>query len=94
MKIAELKEGSTNVSVEAEVVSMGDIREINKYGNTLRVANAEIKDDSGVIKLTLWNENIDKIQVGNKIKIEKGYVNSFQGDLQLTLGKFGTMEVL
>ena len=94
MKISELKEGATNVSIEAEVVSMGEVREIQKYGSVLKVANAEIKDDSGSIKLTLWNEKIDLIKEGDKIKIEKGYVNSFQGDLQLTLGKFGTMEVL
>ena len=94
MKISELKEGATNVSIEAEVASMGEVKEIQKYGNTLKVANAEIKDDSGSIKLTLWNEKIDLIKEGDKIKIEKGYVNSFQGDLQLTLGKFGTLEVL
>ncbi|MBN2477664.1 DNA-binding protein [Candidatus Micrarchaeota archaeon] len=94
MNISELNEGMTDVSVEAEVVSVGEVKEINKYGNTLKVANVEIKDDSGSIKLTLWNENIDKVKEGDKIKIEKGYVRSFQGELQLTLGKNGTLEVL
>jgi len=94
MKIADLKEGSTDVSIEAEVVSVGEVKEINKYGRTLRVVNVEIKDDSGTIKLTLWNEKTDLVTEGNKLKIEKGYVNAFQGNLQLTLGKFGTLEVL
>ncbi len=94
MKIAELSEGTGNVSLEAEVSSIGEVKEINKYGRTLKVANVELKDDSGTIKLTLWNEKIDLVKEGDKVKIEKGYVNAFQGTLQLTLGKFGTMEVL
>lgn len=94
MKISELKEGTGNVSLEAEVVKVGEPKEIQKYGQSLRVASAEIKDDSGSIRFTLWNENIDKVKEGDKIKIEKGYVNAFQGELQITLGKFGTLEVL
>jgi len=31
--------------------------------------------------------------VGNKVKIENGYVTSWSGQLQLNIGKFGTMTV-
>jgi len=94
MNVSELNEGVGDVSLEAEVVGVGDVREFNKYGRVLKVANVDIKDESGTIKLTLWNDNISKVKVGDKIKIEKGYVNSFQGALQVTLGKFGTLEVI
>ena len=53
-----------------------------------------ISDASGTIKLTLWNEQIDQLNVGDKIKITNGYVNEWQGEKQLTTGKFGKMEVL
>jgi len=94
MNISELKSGSSKVEIEAEIVSIDETREINKYGRRLRVANATIKDDSGTITLTLWNEDIDKVKAGDKIKIENGYVNEFQNKLQLTRGKFGTLTVL
>lgn len=94
MKISELKNGTAKVSIEAEVDEVEEPRTINKYGRTLRVANATIHDDSGSIALTLWNDNIDKVKKGNKIKIENGYVNEFNGKIQLTLGKFGTLTVL
>ena len=94
MKISELTPGTGNVELEAEVVSIEEPREINKYGRTLRVCNAMLKDESGTITLVLWNENIDKIQVGNKVKITKGYVNTWQDKSQLTLGKFGQMDIL
>ncbi|MFH1520365.1 MAG: OB-fold nucleic acid binding domain-containing protein [Candidatus Micrarchaeota archaeon] len=94
MKIKDLKPGTGSVMIEAEVVSMDSEREINKYGRTLRVGNATIKDDSGSITLVLWNEQIDSVKAGNKIKIENGYVNEWQGASQLTLGKFGKLTVV
>jgi ssDNA-binding replication factor A large subunit len=33
------------------------------------------------------------VNVGNKVKIENGYVTSFKGEIQLNVGKFGTMTV-
>ncbi len=94
MKISELTPGTGNVEIEAEVVGIEKPREINKNGRVLRVANATLKDDSGTISLVLWNDAIDSIQEGSKIKITNGYVNTWQEKMQLTLGKFGKMEVV
>lgn len=92
MKISELTPGTGNVNLEAEVVAISPVREINKYGRTLRVADAEIRDDSGSITLVLWNDNIDKVSQGAKIAVKNGYVNTWQDKVQLTLGKFGSVE--
>jgi replication factor A1 len=94
MKISELKAGTGSVMIEGEVVSKDSEREVNKYGRKLRVANVTIKDDSGSITLVLWNDQIDLVKAGDKIKIENGYVNEWQGASQLTLGKFGKLSVV
>ena len=94
MNISELKPGTGNVNLEVEVASKDSEREINKYGRKLRVANFTVKDESGSITLVLWNEQIDQVKEGSKIKIENGYVNEWQGAAQLTLGKFGKFTVL
>ena len=94
MKISELKAGQGSVEIEAEVIEMSEPREFNKYGKILRVANAMVKDDSGTIKLSLWNADIDRVKVGNMIKITNGYVSEFQGEKQLTTGKFGKLDVI
>ena len=94
MNISELKPGTGSVNVEAEVTTIESPREINKMGRKLRVANATIKDGSGSISLVLWNDQIDKVKEGDKIKIENGYVNEWQSTPQLTLGKFGKLSVL
>ncbi len=94
MNINELKPGTEKVDLEVEIVAIEPPREINKMGRQLRVANVTIKDDSGTITLTLWNQEIDKVKEGDRIKIENGYVGEFQNKAQLTLGKFGKMTVL
>ncbi len=94
MKISELSPGTGSVELDAEIVAIGEVREINKMGRSLRVANATLKDDSGTIEMALWNDKIDEVSVGQKVKITNGYVNEWQGKAQLTLGKFGKMEIV
>lgn len=94
MNIADLKVGQSKVDIEAEVVSVGDVRIFEKFGRSGRVATARVKDDSGEMNLTLWNEDIDKVGVGSKVRIENGYVSEFQGEAQLTAGKFGKLIVV
>lgn len=93
-KISELNAGQSRVDVEAEVKSKEEPRSFNKFGKQIKVANALIFDESGEIKLTLWNDEIDKVDIGNKVKITNGFVNEFQGEKQLTAGKFGKLEVI
>ncbi len=95
MDIKDLRNGMKRVTVEANVVEKGETREVrSRYKDeTYNVADAVVADETGSIKLTLWNEQIDQVEVGNKIKIENGYVTSFKGEIQLNVGKFGTMTV-
>ena len=93
MEIKDLKPKQGSVEVVAEVVEKGEIREFNKFGKQGRVCNAKIKDSSGEMALTLWNEQIEQVNVGDTVKITNGYVNEWQGDMQLTTGKFGKLEV-
>ncbi|MEM2081830.1 MAG: OB-fold nucleic acid binding domain-containing protein [Candidatus Bathyarchaeia archaeon] len=96
MKISELKNGMKRVNVEAKVVEKGAPRQVMSRfkDETYTVADAMIADETGSIKLTLWNEQIDQVNVNDTIKIENGYVTSFKGEIQLNVGKFGTLTVL
>jgi replication factor A1 len=92
MKISELNIGQGNVEVEGTVKEIGEAKTFNKFGKDLSVANAMLEDDSGSIKLTLWNDDVARFKDGDKLKVVNGYVNEFQGEKQLTSGKFGSLE--
>jgi len=79
MKINELKAGQGKVDVEVKVKSKAEPRQFDKYGKTLRVCNAVVEDGNGEIALTLWNEDIDKVNIGDTLKITNGYVSEFNG---------------
>ena len=84
------------VDVEAQITEKGEPREVrSRYKDeTYTVADAVVADESGSIKLTLWNEQIDQVNVNDRIKIGNGYVTSWQGELQLNVGRYGTLTVL
>jgi len=94
VQIKDLEVRQGDVDIVAEVVEKGEIREFQKFGRTGRVCNAKIKDETGEMNLTLWNEQIDQVNAGDKVHIINGYVNEFQGEKQLTTGKFGKLEVV
>lgn|SRR3989338_4045621 len=95
MDIKQLQPKQGNVDIELDVLEVDDAREFQKFGKPGRVATAQAKDTNGdKIKLTLWNDDIDRIKAGDKVKLTNGYVSEWQGELQLTTGRFGKIEVL
>lgn len=93
MKIAELKQGAYAGSVEGKIVELEDPKELQtKFGKKLVVANGVLEDDSGQIKLALWNEHATSFAKGDTVKITNGWVSEFKGELKLSPGKNGTIE--
>lgn len=92
MKLSELKVGQGKVDIDLEVKSKGEVRSFNKYGKDLRVCNAQVSDGESEMKFTLWNLDIDKLNVGDKFKLVNGYVSEFNGEKQLSTGKFGRID--
>ena|SRR3989344_4320993 len=94
MQIKDLKPKQGNVDIVVDVVDVGDTREFQKFGKPGKVANAIAKDETGDVKLTLWNDDIEKVKAGDKVHLTNGYVNEWQGEMQLTTGRMGKMEVV
>lgn len=95
MKIKDLRNGMKNVSVEAKVTEKSEPREVMSRfkDETYKVMTALIADETGTIKLTLWNEQINQVNVDDTVKVESGYVTSFRGEIQLNVGKYGKLTV-
>jgi len=94
MKIKDIQPNQGNIEITAEVAQKESPRTFEKFGKQGKVCNVIIKDESGTIKLTLWNEDIDKINQGDTIKLTNGWCSEYKSEKQLSTGKFGKIEVL
>jgi len=94
MKISEIQNGMGNIAIEGKVLDISDPREVNTRYGQKRVADATLEDDSGTIKLSLWEAQIDSVKVGDRISIAGGYVTEFRDALQLNLPRSGKLNVL
>ncbi len=94
MEIKDIQARQGKIDVSGEITSKEEPREFEKFGKTGKVCNAVLKDKSGKIKLTLWNDEVDSVNVGDKIKITNGYCGEYQGEKQLSAGKFGKLEIV
>jgi replication factor A1 len=94
MAIKDLQARMGSVNLTFTIADKGDVREFEKFGKTGRVCTVTAQDDTGKVALTLWNDDVDKVNVGDKVEIKNGYVGEYQGELQLTAGKFGELKVV
>jgi len=77
MEIKDLQAKQGKVEIELDIVDKEEPRAFNKFGKEGKVCNATAKDASGTVKITLWNEQADQVNTGDKIKISNGYVNEW-----------------
>ncbi len=94
MKIEDIKRGMSNVNLEAKVIEKSEPREVmTRYGRRT-VADATLEDDSGQIKVSLWQEQIDAVKVGDHVTVSGAFVTSFRDQLQLNIPRSGKIEVV
>ena len=80
----------------AKVVEKSDPKTVfSRFGSVLLVSNITVSDATGSIKVSLWNDQIGTISVGDKVRIENGVVKMFKGEMLLGVSrKFGKLSVL
>jgi replication factor A1 len=95
-KIGDIRDGQQRVIVEGQVEDIAAIRTVQsrKTGEELKVADATLSDDTGSLKLVLWNKQIPQVNVNSNLRIEEGYVKSYREELQLSIGKWGMIITL
>ena len=95
MKVSELKPRTAVPEITLEIVSIGDTREFANERGSGKVCSAAAKDETGEeVSLSLWNEQIGQVKDGSRIRIENGWCSEFQGQKQVSTGKFGKLSIL
>lgn len=95
MKTQDVKPAMRNVDLELKIVEVEEPRSyVSRAGREGRVTTAVGEDDSGRIKISLWDKDIDLVKVGNLIRIRNGYSRMFRDEVYVSAGMYGKLEVV
>jgi len=94
-QIRDLKFGMNRISLKAKVIEIPKPKTVfTRLGKLNTVANAKVADETGIIQLPLWNQQIDTVSVGDTIQVENARVVTFRGERQLRIGRGGQLSVI
>jgi len=93
--IRDLKVGMKKINLKAKILEIPKPTLVfTRFGNYASVANASVTDETGTIRLSLWNEQISTVSVGDVIQIENAHMSFFRGEPQLRIGKNGKLNIV
>ncbi|MBU0898984.1 MAG: DUF2240 family protein [Nanoarchaeota archaeon] len=93
LKIKNLVTGLRSVDIVGRIVNVSETRDFERNGKPGQVANLVVGDETGVARLSMWNEEIDKIKEfglveGETVKLSGGYVKmDNRGNIELRIGR-------
>ncbi len=88
MKVSDLRDRTAVDELKLTIVSLGETRDTS-YG---KVQSATAQDETGTVTLSLWNDQVGKFEANDVVVIKKGWCKDFRGQLQVSAGKYGTLE--
>ncbi len=97
-KIKDITPDNSNVSFACRVVSISDVREFSRSdGSVGRVANIAVGDETGTIRVSLWDELADlvnEIEVGEHLQIGGYAKDGYAGTTEVSVGRTGHIDVI
>jgi replication factor A1 len=84
-----------SVNLKAKVVGKSVPRCVfSRFGDALTLSTATISDGTGSLRMSLWNAEIERVSIGDTVQINNGRVRTFRGELQVSLGRKGRLQVV
>lgn len=93
-KVETLQPNSVVKSLDLVVLRVYPRRLISTSNFTGAVAAACGRDETGIVGIVLWADQIDNTQVGDIIRIENGWCRKRDGELIVSTGKTGKIRIL
>ncbi|WP_319506105.1 OB-fold nucleic acid binding domain-containing protein [uncultured Methanolobus sp.] len=96
-KIEDIKNGMGDLNIRGRILDISDTRTFNKKdGSAGKVANIMIGDETGKIRVTLWDETADltkELQIDDSVEIINGYAreNNFNQQVEMQIGNRSTI---
>jgi len=81
----------SHVNMTVKVLEVSESKQmVTSAGVEHEILELNVGDKSGSIKLVLWDEKIiSDLKLGDKVKIENGFVTSFKGAWRINVGRYG-----
>ncbi len=99
LDIKNIVSGMNSATVTGKIERISDTREFETDDGKGKVANIILRDETGSIRFSLWNEEVERfieeerIGVGDTIKIENGYVAEDNREQpEIRLGRSGKLK--
>ncbi|GAB3415151.1 single-stranded DNA binding protein [Haloparvum alkalitolerans] len=95
-QVEDLTLGASDVDLVGKVLDTDSVRTFDRDdGSEGRVANLTVGDETGRVRITLWDGKADlaeEFEPGEVVEIVDGYVRERDGDLELHVGDRGSLE--
>lgn len=91
LNVKDMTENSKNVNATVKVIQIGETKDIQSKFGDKRVCEVKVADATASIILSLWDDQIGKIAVGDTISIQNGYISVVRNSMRLNIGKYGKM---
>jgi len=91
-KIKDIKDGMGDINLNGKVLEVSEIRTFQrKDGNSGRVGNLMLGDETGTLRVTLWDDKTDflsQVEYGDSIELINAYAreNAFSQKVELQVG--------
>ncbi|UCH02052.1 MAG: hypothetical protein JSV20_09640 [Candidatus Bathyarchaeota archaeon] len=94
-KIDNLKIGMKKINIIGRIIEKPPASLVNtRWGSQACVSNVTIADNTGSIRLSLWNDQIDMVQIDDQVELKNCYVARYAGTPQIRLGRKGTITIV
>ncbi|WP_302081863.1 single-stranded DNA binding protein [Salinibaculum rarum] len=94
--VESLSMGQSDVNLRGLVLDTDEVRTFDRDdGSEGRVSNLTLGDETGRIRVTLWDEMADRateLDAGDAVEVVDGYVREREGSLELHVGDRGAVE--
>ena len=85
-----------NLTLEVELTSVEEPREVQTYTGTKHtLVEGTVKDVSGSLGLTVWNEKISElggVKPGEMLRLVGVFITSYKGELSVNVGRGSSVE--
>ncbi|MFW5959245.1 MAG: single-stranded DNA binding protein [Natronomonas sp.] len=96
--VDSLSLGQSDVDLRGVVLDTGTVRTFDRDDGTEgRVSNLTLGDETGRVRVTLWDERADLVEdldMGTSVEVLDGYVRERDGSLELHVGSRGAIDEL